>query len=404
MEAMAGESFSLYIHIPFCRVRCPYCDFNAYARLEGLIPSYVDALLREMELRAPLAAGMTAVTLYFGGGTPSLLPLGELERILRGVAHHFRLAPDVEVSLEANPGTVDLPYLQALRALGINRLSLGVQSFREGDLRFLGRDHTVEEARRACQAARRAGFTNLNLDLIYGLPHQSMEGWRATLEEALSLAPEHLSLYPLSVEERTPLHRWVERGQVPAPDPDLTAAMYEWAEGRLEAAGYEHYEISNWARPGHRCRHNLTYWHNEPYLGLGAGAHSSFLGFRFANVASPRQYIRRMEEVDPARPSLPSGPLAELLPLDPSREMAETAILALRLGEGLDGRAFQRRFGLPPEEVWGPQIRELAAAGLLDVGNGRLRLTPRGRLLANEVFLRFLPPDDRQEGSGPRGP
>ena len=418
----------LYIHIPFCRVKCPYCDFAAYARLEELIPDYVDALLREMEIWSAPTEGAEVATVYFGGGTPSLLPLAELERILAGAARCFSLKPGAEVSLEANPGTVEVAYLRGLRALGINRLSLGVQSFHEDELRFLGRDHTVDKALAAYRDAREASFANVNLDLIYGLTGGSLQRWRANLERALALAPEHISLYALAVEERTPLHRWVQRGLVAPPDPDMAAAMYELSEGTLASAGYEHYEISNWARPGFRCRHNLVYWRNEPYLGLGAGAHSFFpvrawpsagpmggaegqpslQAFRFANVASPRQYIHRLQAADmalsPIGEGLPNGPLASIVAIDRTREMAETAILALRLvQDGLDEEAFRNRFGTAPQEVWGPQIRELEALGLLEVWegplarvgwvrrDGHLRLTSRGRLLSNEVFLRLLP-------------
>ncbi len=404
---MSEGRLGLYVHIPFCRAKCRYCDFNSYAGVESLVPSYVDALLAEMLRWRPLVADFTVTTVFIGGGTPSILPPAEVKRVLGTVRDSFRpdgraparLAPDAEVSLEANPGTVDVAYLKGLRRLGVNRLSLGVQSLRDDDLRLLGRIHTAAEAREAYQAARRAGFDNVNIDLIYGLPWQTLRDWRRTLKEAIALRPDHLSLYALTLEEGTPLAADVSSGRVPQPDPDLAADMYREAEAALAAADYQHYEISNWALPGRRCRHNLTYWRNEPYLGLGTGAHSSFGGFRFANTRAPREYIRGVEESaarEPAADGIASF-LASLAHIETSEEtsrasaMAETVILGLRLVDGLPFEGFRRRFGLELTAAYGPQVEELEGFGLLERADGRLRLTPRGRLLGNEAFQRFLP-------------
>lgn len=395
---MRSASLALYVHIPFCQAKCPYCDFNSYAGLEGLMTPYADALIAEMALWREATRDARVATVFFGGGTPSFLPLAETERIVAALRGSFRLAPAAEITVEANPGSADSARLDGLRRLGFNRLSLGVQSFRDDELRLLGRVHSVAEARQAYRAARRAGFENVNLDLIYGLPGQPLAAWQRTLTEAIALRPEHLSLYALTLEEGTPLAADVARGRLPAPDPDLAADMYLWAGEALAAAGYQHYEISNWALPGYRCRHNLVYWHNQPYLGLGAGAHSCLGGFRFAAIRDPRRYIREVTAAG-AKPTANglSGFLARLPHLEsvvqaaPARAMAETAILGLRLVEGMSLAAFRRRFGVGLLSAYGPAVAELTAAGLLERTNGRLRLTPKGCLLGNEVFVRFLP-------------
>lgn len=397
---MSERSVSLYVHIPFCQSKCSYCDFNSYAAMESLIPSYVGALLTEMALWREPTHHMSVATVFLGGGTPSLLPLAEVERIMTALGQRFRPAAEAEASFEANPGTVDCPYLQRLRSLGVNRLSLGVQSFHDDELATLGRIHTAAQAREAYDAARQAGFDNVNLDLIYGLPRQTMTAWQDTLREAIALRPDHLSLYALTLEEGTPLADDVAQGRLPPPDADLAADMYLWSEDALAAAGYQHYEISNWAIPGRQCRHNLAYWLNEPYLGLGAGAHSCFGGFRFANVKDPHRYIPLVEESakGDARPAEDLPPflaglrhIASAEQMTAARAMAETVILALRLAQGLPLKEFRRRFGQELMSVYGAQVEELEALNLLERANGCLRLTANGRLLGNEAFQRFLP-------------
>ncbi len=298
------KSLSLYVHIPFCRSKCVYCDFNSYAGQEALIPAYVEALLREAEAWSGLCAGATVETLFFGGGTPSLVPPAEMKRLMEGLRQRFAIAAEAEVSLEANPESVDFDHLRGLRDLGVNRLSLGVQSFDDEELRFLGRIHSAAEAEAAYGAARQAGFENVGLDLIFGLPQQQLESWQQSLEKAIRLEPEHLSLYALTVEENTPLGRAVAANRAWEPDEDAQAEMYEESEERLEAAGYDHYETSNWAWPGHRCRHNLTYWETRPYLGLGAGAHSYLSGCRFANTPLPQDYIELVQASGPGKRGL----------------------------------------------------------------------------------------------------
>jgi oxygen-independent coproporphyrinogen-3 oxidase len=387
------QSLGLYIHVPFCAAKCVYCDFNSYAGREHLIPAYVQALLQEVRLWSYVAGGRSVQTLYFGGGTPSLVPLEKLGAVMRALNDAFAVQDDAEVSLEANPGTVDERYLRGLRDLRFNRLSLGVQSFDDRELQALGRIHSAEDAREAYRAARAAGFDNVNLDLLFGLPGQRLADWRPSLEEALRLRPEHLSLYILTVAEGTPLARDVAQGRVPAPDPDRQADMYLWAEDHLAAAGYDHYEISNWSLPGRRCRHNVAYWENREYLGLGAGAHSHLDGRRFANTASPERYVTLMEDASASGMSgqVQMLQLVSVETVDETLAMADTLIMGLRLSEGVSLSAFRERFGTELTERYSEQLPDLLRAGLLEITDGGLRLTRRGRLLGNEVFQRFLP-------------
>ena len=397
---MAGQPLSLYIHIPFCTLRCAYCDFNSYTKLDELIPPFTAALETELRLFSVAAEGRPIPTVFFGGGTPSLLPTAHVSRIMNAVRRHYDLEAGAEVSLEANPGTVGEGYFADLLDIGINRLSLGVQSFHDDELTTIDRIHSADEATSCYEDARRAGFTRINLDLIYGLADQTMDRWRASLERAVSLAPEHLSLYALTVEEGTKLAYDIDHGNTPGPDPDMQADMYEWSQKRLAGTAYAQYEISNWSLPGEECRHNLVYWRNEEWLGLGPGAHSHWGGHRFADVYSPRRYIDLVSETEGGGPPSSSEPapllgaMRQVTFIDPQpRElrMADTAILALRLNSGLNLADFLARFGTSLEEMHGDALTELMGAGLLERSNGNLRLTMRGRSLANEVFVRLLP-------------
>jgi oxygen-independent coproporphyrinogen-3 oxidase len=375
------EAVGLYIHIPFCRAKCNYCDFNSYAGLEGLFEGYTAALIREIEQAGPAQVK----TIYVGGGTPTVLPLAHLGQVLHAVPRTFAVVPEVELTVEANPGTVDARTLAGLKAQGANRLSLGVQSFDDEELHMLGRIHTAGEALDAYEAARHAGFDNVNLDLIYGLPRQPLAAWLATLERALALEADHLSLYALTIEESTPLSTAIAQGHLPAPDPDLAADMYEAAEEALSSAGYLHYEISNWARDAaHRCQHNMIYWRNEPYLGMGAGAHSWVAGHRRANAILPDEYAARV--LSGAR----AGGVEEWI--DPALEMGETMMMGLRLvDEGVAYERFKGRFGIDLCQQFAAELEELTQLGLIETDAQRVRLSRRGRLLGNQVFLRFLP-------------
>lgn len=394
----AMTTYSLYLHIPFCQHRCCYCDFNTYAGLDELIPAYVGGLCGEIELLG-VAAGerLPVKTVFLGGGTPSLLPPREVARIMGALMERFDLHGDAEVTLEANPGTLSRDYLRALHSAGVNRLSLGMQSAHPGELELLERGHDYGDVIQAVKWARQAGFDNLSLDLIFGLPYQVMETWQRSLQLAIDLHPEHLSLYALTLEHGTPMQRWTSRGLLTEPDADLAAEMYEWSSNHLAASGYEQYEISNWTRGDAsrdwRCRHNLQYWRNLPYLGLGAGAHGYAGGVRTANVLAPAAYIRRCK--DGRAGDFPRTPAtASVQKVDRETEMGETMMMGLRLTqEGISQEAFKQRFGRPVDEVYGSEIEELVSGRLLEwhgEGRERLRLTPGGRLLGNQVFMRFV--------------
>ena len=396
--------YSLYLHIPFCTHRCAYCDFNTYAGLEDSIPAYVEALCQEIRAVAGSASQRLEVqTVFFGGGTPSLLTASQFEAILGSIRECFGLIPQAEVTLEANPGTLSPGYLRDLRGLGFNRISLGVQSAHPDELRQLERIHSYFDVIESVRGARRAGFANLNLDLIYGLPEQSLERWQATVRLILGLRPEHLSLYALTLEHGTPFGRWSGRGLLSAPDADRAADMYDWASQALEAAGYRQYEISNWSRPGLECRHNLQYWRNLPYLGLGAGAHGYAADTRYSNVLRVKTYIDRLAAPFARLPFPLSPSTLDHQHISPRVEMQETMMTGLRLTrEGVSLAAFRQRFAVDLMDVFGKEIENLVGLGLLEwssadsaADKGRetdtvLRLTKRGRLLGNQVFLRFV--------------
>ncbi|HEX2981335.1 MAG TPA: radical SAM family heme chaperone HemW [Anaerolineaceae bacterium] len=394
-----SRNLSLYLHIPFCRHRCSYCDFNTYAGKEALRPAYVDALCREIRSVAGRGPARQSVhSIFFGGGTPSLLLPGEVAQILETIGDQFSLTADVEISMEANPGTVSRDYLSAVRGAGVNRLSMGMQSAHPDDLRLLERQHDFLGVIQSVKWARQAGFENLNLDLMFGLPDQPFERWKDTLEAALRLGTEHLSLYALTLEHGTPFQHWMDRGLIPEIDSDLAADMYEHTMERLDQAGFVQYEISNWARQrsdggAWTCRHNLQYWDNQPYLGFGAGAHGYAAGTRTANVLGISAFIERCQTETTAE--YPIGPaVANVTPIDHQTEIEETMMVGLRLTQaGVSGAQFAERFGVPLGDLYGKEIADLLAKGLIERlpdDPGGIRLTKRGRLLGNQVFMRFV--------------
>ncbi|HLG65821.1 MAG TPA: radical SAM family heme chaperone HemW [Ktedonosporobacter sp.] len=382
------DTASLYLHIPFCHTRCHYCDFNTYAGIMPLREPYVRALLTEIMLAGKMAQHQDGKlrrsrTIFFGGGTPSLLSVSQVSRLLNTCFNSFLVDKNAEITLEANPGTLTKAQLEGLHKAGINRLSIGAQSFDAQLLKTLGRIHSPDDISQAVQQARAAGFSSINLDFMFGLPGQTMQHWRETLEKALELHPEHFSLYSLIVEEGTPFYTWVHEGRITPGDEDLCADMYEYADALLQQAGYVNYEISNWALPGHSSRHNLTYWQNLPYIGMGAGAYSSFGGRRFSNEREPLEYIKilktqRLPEVE-----------CELIGRE--QAMSETAFLALRTAMGLHLPTFEQRFAVPFKQFVGERLAFVEDAGLLEHEGEWLRLSKRGRLLGNEVFMRLLP-------------
>ncbi|MGE3857074.1 MAG: radical SAM family heme chaperone HemW [Dehalococcoidia bacterium] len=403
-SADRSRSLALYLHIPFCTAKCGYCDFNSYEGLPGhLVADYTPALIREMALWAPAAKDLTVDTVFFGGGTPSLTSLDDMSQITAAIREQFNVSSDVEWTLEANPTELSREHLDGLRALGVNRLSMGVQSLQPEELTLLERLHSPERVVEAVRDARAAGFDNLNLDLIFGIMGQPLAKWQDTLERVLDLAPEHLSCYALTVEPGTALYYQVAKGQIEEPDPDVAADQYEWTRTRLARAGYEQYEISNWAQPGRECRHNLVYWHAEPYLGLGAGAHSFFLGRRIANVDAPNRYVEAVNESWEERAATGHGELRQVAggeTPDETTQRADAMILGLRLMHGVDLAGFASRFGASPDEAFGPAIAKHEALGLIERVEGRLRLTDRGLLLSNEVFVDILPDPPADPAAG----
>ena len=358
----------LYVHVPFCLTRCGYCDFNAYAGLDHLSNRYVRALAGEARLHAPDWAGVPFASVFFGGGTPTTVDPAELVGLIGELRRSFALDSSGEITVEANPDTVDVRSLSALRAGGVNRLSMGAQSFDPSVLEALERVHQPSSVRRAFAEARSAGFDDVNLDLIFGADGETLASWRRTLEETLNLRPEHVSAYALTIEPATPLGRAVADGDTPPPDPDRQADMFELACEVLGAAGYEHYEVSNWALPGRECRHNLGYWQRRPYLGLGAGAHSWRDGRRFWNLRPPQQYLETVERGD--------RPIGGEEVLDRDEERLESVFLGLRTSAGVSAT------DVDPERAE-PFLDE----GLLRERDGRLVLTERGLFLANDVVL-----------------
>jgi len=366
--------------------------------MRSLYEPYARAVVREIYNTQYPLPDLKVETIYLGGGTPSLLPLPLLSEILMACRATFEVSPQAEISLEANPGTVDAAYLEGLRELGVNRLSLGVQSAHQSELDFFKRGHSFADAVESFRLARAAGFDNLNVDLIYGIPHQTMTMWQETVKRTLELEPDHVSMYCLTVEERTTLAVWVRRGQVPMPDDDLAADMVTWANKRLERDGLVRYEVSNWARAlpsvwergtnrDFRCCHNLIYWRNQSYLGLGAGAHSSLNGQRFWNVDHPREYVQRIETG--------AGPRAGGESIGRELEMGETMMLGLRLVDGVSLAHFEERFGIPMRQIYSSELAELAEQGLIEVDDVGVRLTQKGWLLGDRVFAAFLPTASR---------
>jgi len=349
--------------------------------MEALWADYAGAVVQEMGR----VVGLPIKTAFFGGGTPSVLPPTLLSRLVEEMRMSFETSGLVEMTIEANPGTVDCAMLVGMVRMGFTRLSLGVQSFDERELSLLGRIHSGSEAAEAVKAAHQAGFAHVNLDLMYGLPGQTAATWQASLEEALAQRPDHLSLYALSIEEGTPLAEAVASGRVEEPDPDRAADLYEQAEQQLEASGFVHYEISNWAQTeADRCRHNMVYWRNEPYVGLGAGAHSWTGRRRRANVASPAAYVECMQAG--TAPTEYEEEIAEEM------EIGETMMLGLRLlQEGVEEARFRQRFDAGLRDRFGGAIDDLVERGLLAADERGIRLSQRGRLLGNLVFQRFLP-------------
>ncbi|MEA3400392.1 MAG: radical SAM family heme chaperone HemW [Armatimonadota bacterium] len=377
---MSASGLSVYVHLPFCARKCHYCDFNSGPAPAPLRSAYLSALHAEIARRGDELSRQPVHTIYFGGGTPTLYPAHDLGALLAAITGRCATEPDAEVSVEANPESVDEAKLRALQEAGFNRLSLGAQSFDDRELELLGRGHTSGDTERAARAARRAGVENLSLDLIYALPGQTVARWRRTLTRALALEPEHVSAYGLELAEGTRLFKRWQSGEIEPPAEAEHLAMREATRELCEGAGLRRYEISNYARPGFECRHNITYWHNEPYLGLGAGAWSYLDGVRSANLREPEDYVAALDAGE--------EPRAYAERLDPDDALAEAVMMGLRMVEGLEVAALKAAYG--PErvsELLG-RAEPLAEMGLVELGQ-RLRLTEAGEPLHGEVVVRL---------------
>ena len=377
------EEIGLYIHIPFCRQKCLYCDFPSFAGKEALFSEYTDALCRELEESAEELAASGVKSVFMGGGTPTVLPVPLLERIMETVFACCRVLPEAEITIEANPGTLDGEICQRLKKMGFNRISMGLQAWQEELLRRLGRIHDRRQFLENLENARKAGFDNINTDLMFALPGQTLEQWRETLEAVISLGVEHISAYSLIIEEGTPFYDFYAQGRYRETDEETDRAMYRMAVELLETAGYHQYEISNFAKEGKESRHNQIYWLDEPYRGFGMGAHSYWQGKRFHNPLSLEGYLRKAQAGEAL--------WEEVEAISEAEEMSEFMFLGLRMTKGIKKDRFLRRFGRTLEEVYGPAVEKMKAEGLLEEAEGWLRLTARGVDVSNHVFVEFLP-------------
>lgn len=376
------KKVAVYVHVPFCKRKCYYCDFTSYPFDRVDADLYLRVLPKEIEVRAGLLGEAEAASIFFGGGTPTTLPGKVVAGIIEQFSRYYSFAPDIEITVEANPGTLDEVKLLELRKAGVNRISLGMQAARDRLLQLLGRSHKFKDVVEAVEMVRDAGFANLNLDIIYGVPEQTMDDWRETVETAIDMAPEHVSAYGLEIHEGTRLADLLAEGRLKSGDEDLEAAMYRYLQDRLKDAGLHQYEISNFARNGYACRHNLAYWRNEEYVGYGPGACSHLDGRRQTNEHDLLQYAARLFQG--------RLPVVEEECPDRAARMAETAFLGLRLIEGLDRTAFAARFGQDPLEAFADVIPRLVRQGLLEVDDHSIRLTDAAFPIANEVFKAFL--------------
>jgi oxygen-independent coproporphyrinogen III oxidase len=375
----------IYIHIPFCSHICPYCDFTTYAGKESLIPRFVRALETDLARQAARVGGREIISVFIGGGTPSLLDGDQVGRILRACRAHYRLAGSCEVSIETNPNSLDLEKLTAYRKAGVNRLSIGAQTLDRRGLRRLGRQHEGGDVLAALANAHAAGFERIGVDAIFGWPGQTLDSWRSDLDQLLALPtpPNHLSLYSLIVEPGTPFADMQARGILPIPDDDATADMYELAVGRLRQVGWTQYEIANWSRdPDHVSRHNALYWQHGDYLGVGAGAHGHLDGVRTINHLLPERWLAAVEAAEPT--------VSNTEAIDEATSVTETLLMGLRLLEsGISLPAFESRHGFSLQQAGGEELDRLADVGLIEVTERRLRLTDRGAMLANDVIVRL---------------
>jgi len=386
---------SLYLHIPFCSVRCTYCAFNTYTDLEELIPKYVDALCKEIEYLAKYNPHPSVQSIFFGGGTPSMITPKQYRLIFQTIRTNFKLTSDAEISLESNPNDLSVSYLSELRQIGFNRLSIGMQSATDKILTLFNRQHDTQMVIDALSYARQAGFDDVNLDVIMGSPYETLEDWKYTVEQLMDLHPEHISMYGLELKGGTDIRLKVDAGELPTPDDDLFADMYEYGSSVLAENGYHQYEISNWCQPNHECRHNLQYWRNLPYVGVGAGAHGFAGGFRYSTVTLPQRYVTALldnqadDEDEIVFPLTPT--VAKSTRIERDDDLYETIMMGLRMTkEGIQRSAFKKRFDMDFVDMFPEGVAKFRTLGLLDIDEQRVHLTESGRLLSNAVIREFV--------------
>lgn len=373
----------LYLHLPFCKSKCHYCDFNFYPlRDDYQLSSYISALYSEIAIYSQKLKNITMKTIYLGGGTPSILSGDLIYNILNFCKNSFKIDKNAEITIEANPGTLDKKKTKRLNEAGINRLSLGAQSFNNSLLKKLGRIHTTQDIIDSYYKARESGFNNINIDIMFALPDQTLIDFQNTMKKAISLKPDHLSLYNLTIEKGTIFFESYKEGKLNLPTEDEEYDMYSWAINFLEKNGFEHYEISNFARPSKRSIHNQIYWYNQPYLGIGAGACSFINGYRYMNFKDPSRYIK---EVENGKLPVDKGEKLSL-----RKRMAETVILNLRTKDGVVYQKFYNRFKVKIDEIFNQQINKLVDLGLLRKDNYKIQLTKKGLFIANNVFREFV--------------
>ena len=380
MNTPPKKPASLYIHIPFCATKCYYCAFNTYSFHKEQAKAYLDALSIEMQIYSLQTSPLQ--TIFIGGGTPSILSANSLERLFSDIGSTFQFCSDVEITVECNPGTVDAEKLHVMKARGVNRLSFGLQAMQNEVLRQLGRIHTVEEFHHSYRLAREVGIDNINIDLIFALPDQTMEMWQHTLTETISFQPEHISTYNLVMEESTPFYERWKTGQLNLPSDDTEADMFQYTIDTLITHGYTHYEICNFAEPNREVKHNLVYWNNQEYIGLGVGACGYVDGIRYTNIKGVPPYIETLREL--------KKPIADTDVLTGKAEKAETLMLSLRKREGICIKDYTLRFGESVDVEFGEIIEKWKNLELLEQTETHLRLTDRGLFLANEVFVELM--------------
>ncbi|MBM7614666.1 radical SAM family heme chaperone HemW [Alkaliphilus hydrothermalis] len=376
------KPISIYIHIPFCERKCFYCDFNSYGGKKELIQPYLEALLREIDLYEEELRNYEVKTIFFGGGTPSLLTGEQMTSLMNRLIKRFHIGKNPEITMEMNPGTVTYDQLKKYYNAGVNRLSIGLQACQDHLLEKLGRIHNYQQFLQNLKAAQEVGFDNINVDLMFALPGQKIEDWKVSLREITNLGIQHISAYSLIWEEDTPFYDWNVEGKLKELDEELELNMYHEAINFLQQEGYQHYEISNFSKPGYQCQHNLTYWHNQSYLGLGAGAHSYRLSKRYNNEGDVSTYIKILSEG--------KLPIVDIINNSREDEISETMFLGLRLMEGILIKDFQERFGVSPLEIYGGVFEKLIKEGLITIDDKRIQLTATGIDLSNLVFQEML--------------